>query len=141
MESKEDHTASAAVKRRFEEALLRFQKQLKPEETQQFAGITLANLESAISMIQKEQYHATGMPRVLGFVEAFKQFGELIEAFLNSSDYVAAVWGPMKFVLQVSGPLLLPRRPSNWVALVLGARPIHCYCPHLKPTIPLTALH
>jgi hypothetical protein len=34
-------------------------------------------------------------------VEGFRQFGEVVEVFLNTSEFVALVWGPMKFILQV----------------------------------------
>jgi hypothetical protein len=103
-ESKEVDAVRAATKKRFDEALDRFQRKLKPEEARHFQDMDAAKLEKAMSTIQKNQaakYQAMHMPRVSRFVEAFKQFGELVEVFLNSSNYVAAVWGPMKLILQV----------------------------------------
>lgn len=110
MASKANNDSHAATQKRFEEALSRFQKRLKPREAKEFENMTSTKLEQAMSKIQKEQadkYQAMNMPRMLRFVEAFKQFGELIEVFLNSSNYVAAVWGPMKLVLQVRRALRL----------------------------------
>lgn len=41
------------------------------------------------------------LSRILGFLEAMKQFGAVVEVFLNTSDILAFVWGPLKFLLLV----------------------------------------
>ena len=41
------------------------------------------------------------LSRILGFLEAMNQFGKVVEVFLNTSDILAFVWGPVKFILLV----------------------------------------
>lgn len=41
------------------------------------------------------------MGRLNSFVEAMNQFGKVIEVFGNTNIFVAFVWGPLKFILQV----------------------------------------
>jgi cell fate (sporulation/competence/biofilm development) regulator YlbF (YheA/YmcA/DUF963 family) len=39
--------------------------------------------------------------RIQSFLEAMKQFGAVVEVFLNTTEFLAFVWGPLKFLLQV----------------------------------------
>jgi hypothetical protein len=41
------------------------------------------------------------LSRIRSCLEAMDQFGKVIEIFLNVSDAVAFVWGPMKLLLLV----------------------------------------
>lgn len=41
------------------------------------------------------------LTRVSGFLEAMNQFGAVIEVFLNTSEILAFVWGPLNFLLLV----------------------------------------
>ena len=41
------------------------------------------------------------LSRIQSFLEAMNQFGKVVEMFLNVSEAVAFIWGPMKFLLLV----------------------------------------
>ncbi|KAF8462703.1 hypothetical protein BDZ91DRAFT_327772 [Kalaharituber pfeilii] len=40
--------------------------------------------------------------RIRPFIDAMQQYGKIIEVFLDLTNFVAFVWGPMKFLLQVT---------------------------------------
>jgi hypothetical protein len=95
----------AAAKDGFEAILLRFKNHLTPKELTSFQFSTLEDVQSVIARIQDEQGNQKSMmdfSRIQSFLEAMGQFGEVIEVFLNASELVGFVWGPVKFVLQVS---------------------------------------
>ena len=81
-----------------------FTKRLTPKELDDFQSTTLKDVRLEIDRIQAEQAsrkEMMNMPRIQSFLEAMEQFGKVIEVFLNSSQFVAFIWGPVKFVLQV----------------------------------------
>ncbi|KAF8454825.1 hypothetical protein BDZ91DRAFT_852907 [Kalaharituber pfeilii] len=89
----------------FHDALSAFRTELTAAQAQDFANTTLKSLESCISAIQTKQVKGRNMRninRIRPFVDAMTQYGKVIEVFLNMSDFVAFVWGPMKFLLQMS---------------------------------------
>jgi hypothetical protein len=51
---------------------------------------------------QEARSETMNLARIQTCLEAMHQFGQVIEIFLNVSDAVAFVWGPMKFLLLVS---------------------------------------
>jgi hypothetical protein len=54
--------------------------------------------------IQQEQdgrKKMMNMCRIQACLETMEQFGKVVGVFLNVSDALAFIWGPMKFVLQV----------------------------------------
>ncbi|KAL1840879.1 hypothetical protein VTJ49DRAFT_7671 [Mycothermus thermophilus] len=71
----------------------------------QFSNCTLRDLQNTIADIQLQQ-GPTGKLRYLGrleaFVEAMEQFGKVVEVFLNSSEILCFVWGPLKFMLGIA---------------------------------------
>lgn len=88
----------------FRTILTAFKKRLTPKEEEDFQFATLQDVHNAINRIQKEQaarYEMMNMARIQSFLEGMDQFGKVIEVFLNTSEFVAFVWGPLKFVLQV----------------------------------------
>lgn len=94
----------AATKTGFEAILLQFKNRLTQKELADFQFSTLEDVQIVIARIQAEQGNQKSMmnfTRIQSFLEAMSQFGEVIEVFLNASDFVAFVWGPVKFVLQV----------------------------------------
>src|SRR5436190_13675044 len=94
----------AATKDGFEVALLRFKNHLTQKELIDFQFSTLEDVQRLIARIQDEQGSRKAMmnfSRIQSFLEAMGQFGEVIEVFLNTSEFVAFVWGPVKFMLQV----------------------------------------
>ncbi|KAF5532222.1 C2H2 C2HC zinc finger [Fusarium mexicanum] len=86
----------------FQRALADFQNRLKPAEKQQFEVTTLDELKVTILAIQSQQRSRKKlmhMGRLVPFLEAMEQFGKVIEVFLNVSEVLAFVWGPMKLLL------------------------------------------
>jgi hypothetical protein len=92
------------VEKGFQDALSKFKLRLSAREYTSFKFTTLKDLRQEILRIQAKQAlksECMNLTRVEAFVEAFRQFGEVVEVFLNTSEFVALVWGPMKFILQV----------------------------------------
>ncbi len=88
----------------FQTTLSNFKKRLTPKEQADFQFATLEDVHKVIAQIQNEQESLKTMmnfSRIQSFLEAMDQFGKVIEVFLNTSEFVAFVWGPMKFLLQV----------------------------------------
>jgi len=95
----------ASVRDAFQVALSRFQKEVPLKEQQQFKATSFNDLREAIYKIQRTQEASKelkALRRIEGFLEAMTQFGKVIEVFLNASDFLCFVWGPIKFILQVS---------------------------------------
>ena len=71
----------------------------------EFKGTTHDNLREELLKVQEKQearLETMNLARIKHCLEAMHQFGQVIEIFLNVSDAVAFVWGPMKFLLLVS---------------------------------------
>jgi hypothetical protein len=89
----------------FREILSGFKKRLTQDELHDFQFATLEDVRLEMARIQDAQAsrkEMMNMPRIQSFLEAMDQFGKVIEVFLNTSEFVAFVWGPLKFLLQVS---------------------------------------
>lgn len=52
-----------------------------------------------------------GLARIGKFLEGMEGLGKIIDVFLNTSETVAFVWGPIKFLLQVSLPMMRMQVP------------------------------
>ena len=101
----------------FEVILADFKKNLTPGEVQDFQFVTLNDVRETALRIQKDQENLKtlmNMARLESFLEAMNQFAKVIEVFGNSNIFVAFVWGPLKFILQVFPPLLSLRASSYW---------------------------
>ncbi|KAI1647683.1 uncharacterized protein F4817DRAFT_336508 [Daldinia loculata] len=86
----------------FNKALTSFKNRLTPSEAAQFQVVTLDDLKVTILAIQADQRarkQMMHMDRILSFLEAMDQFGKVIETFLNVSEMLAFIWGPIKFLL------------------------------------------
>lgn len=95
---------SSAASDSFQTALSNFQARLTDKEKEEFGSITLQDVHKTILSIQNSQENTKtlrNMARLQSFLEAMEQFGKVIEVFPNASNFVAYVWGPMKFILQV----------------------------------------
>jgi hypothetical protein len=85
-------------------ALQSFRKRLTLEEIAKYRITTYDELCADISQLQCEQENRKEMmnlSRIQAFLEGMQQLGKTIEIFLNVSDVVAFVWGPVKFLLLV----------------------------------------
>ena len=104
-------TSSAILKNSFEATLLDFKKRLTPKEQNDFQFTTLDGVKREIARIQKQQDDLKtmmNMSRIQSFLEGMNELGKVIEVFLNASNFVAFVWGPVKFLLQVCHRSCLP---------------------------------
>ena len=93
----------------FRIALAKFSSGLSPKEVEDFHFTTLEDVQKVVVTIQHQQARRKEMmnlTRIQSFLEAMKSFGEVIEVFLNLSEFIPFIWGPIKFLLQVSTLLL-----------------------------------
>jgi hypothetical protein len=89
----------------FQSILTSFRNRLTQKELENFQFTTLKDVRDTIDEIQKQQEvqkDMMNMKRLQSFLEAMEQFSKIIEIFLNVSDAVAFIWGPLKFLLQVA---------------------------------------
>lgn len=89
----------------FTRAITEFRNKRTGKELEGFKVTTYEQLCKELIEIQKKQDHrkeTMNLGRIRSCLEAMHQFGQVIEIFLNVSDAVAFVWGPMKFILVVS---------------------------------------
>jgi hypothetical protein len=89
----------------FQSAYAKFRARLPGNQLLEFQNTTYEELCQEIVRIQHEQEKNKKMmnlSRIQACLEAMNQFGKTIEVFLNVSDAVAFVWGPIKFLLLVS---------------------------------------
>jgi hypothetical protein len=94
----------ASVEDCFRTTLSNFKKRLTQKELDAFSFSTLEDVHKEIDRIQSEQgsqKQMMNMTRLQSFLEAMDQFGQVIEVFSNASLFVAFIWGPVKFILQV----------------------------------------
>jgi hypothetical protein len=88
----------------FRSALTKFRARLSGTQLQEFQSSSYEQLCQDIVRLQYQQENEKkmrNMSRLQSFLEAMHQFSKVIEIFLNVSDAVAFVWGPIKFLLLV----------------------------------------
>ena len=93
----------------FQKTLTSFKNRLTGSELQEVQCDSLSDLYVIINRIQQEQRdqkQLMNLNRIKLFLEAMQQYEQVINVFLNAHNFVAFIWGPIKFLLQVS---LLPR--------------------------------
>ncbi|CAI6242163.1 unnamed protein product [Periconia digitata] len=89
----------------FDVVLKKFISPLTDKEKAEFGSTTFHELQLSMARIQMQQSSKgkqRGMHRLEGFLEAMKEFDKVIQVFVNSSEILAFVWGPMKFLLQTA---------------------------------------
>ncbi|KAJ0425196.1 hypothetical protein BJY00DRAFT_308523 [Aspergillus carlsbadensis] len=102
----------------FQNALDKFASSLTKKQKLEFAVTKYEDVEDAIERIQQqygEKKELQNMYRIQSFLEAMNEYGKVVEVFLNCTPFVAYIWGPVKFVLQVA---------SSWsdsLDILLGA--------------------
>lgn len=97
-------------------AVLSFKNKLSPQQLADFKDTTYDVLRDQILSIQRDQENnrkIMNLSRVQSCLEAMRQFGQVIEVFLNVSNVIAFIWGPMKFLLLVSSTLEVSENVSN----------------------------
>ena len=91
----------------FERALRSFKAHLTPVEQNSFTGTTLEDVRLTIASIQKTQITERtnkNVARLRKFLEAIESYSKVLDVFVNINDFVAFVWGPIKYLLLVSLP-------------------------------------
>ncbi|CAO2649603.1 Nn.00g069880.m01.CDS01 [Neocucurbitaria sp. VM-36] len=86
----------------FTKAIKRFRARLSGDDLMKFRNTTYEQLCGEILRIQNDQENRAevmNLTRIKSCLEALHQFGQTIEVFLNVTDAVAFVWGPIKFLL------------------------------------------
>jgi hypothetical protein len=93
------------IEEAFQKVLANFQKRLKPDELARFKMTTLEELRIAAQNMQDMQESsktARNLTKIQPFLQAMAQYQGIIEVFLNTSELLCCIWGPMKFMLLVS---------------------------------------
>lgn len=101
-------TVKSAALEKAQKELSKFRARLTGPQLQQIPHTTFENLQQEIRLIQEVQENERKMmnlSRIQSFLEAMHNFGKVIEVFLNVTDALAFIWGPIKFLLLV-GPIL-----------------------------------
>ncbi|KAH6702884.1 hypothetical protein BKA61DRAFT_619706 [Leptodontidium sp. MPI-SDFR-AT-0119] len=95
----------ATVSESFQQVVERFTRRLTKEEVKDFKFASLDDVLNSVEAIQVEQGKQKSMmnlTRIKRFLEAMRQYGTIVEVFLNASSILCFVWGPMKFCLMVA---------------------------------------
>jgi hypothetical protein len=111
----------------FEVILADFKRNLTRGELQDFQFVTMKDVRETALHIQRDQENLKtmmNMTRLESFLEAMNQFGKVVEVFGSANIFVAFVWGPMKFILQVIFHFFL--RASSYLYFKLVAK-YHCF--------------
>ncbi|RYP68514.1 hypothetical protein DL769_005502 [Monosporascus sp. CRB-8-3] len=92
------------TKREFLSTLAAFKANagLSAEELQDFQFTSLEDLQVAVNTIQQQQAQAKRllyMRRLEPFLKTMGEYGKVIEVFVNTSEILAFIWGPMKYLL------------------------------------------
>jgi hypothetical protein len=85
-------------------AVLKFRARLSGSQLTEFKSTTYEQLCDEVLKIQREQESNKSMmnlSRIQACLEAMNEFGKTIEVFLNVSDVICFIWGPIKFLLLV----------------------------------------
>ena len=90
----------------FEDALEAFTQTLSHSEKADFQFAEVADVHREIGRIQKEQerkHLLRGLKRITPFVDGLVRYSAVIEQFVTiNPGILAAIWGPLKLILQVS---------------------------------------
>ena len=89
----------------FERELKAFKARLTSSEQSSFSQTTINDLYLTLASIQQTQISArtnTNVKRLRQFLEAIESLAKVLELFVNVSDFVAFIWGPVKYLLLVS---------------------------------------
>ena len=91
----------------FERELRSFKAHLTPVEQNSFTSTTLEDVRLTVASIQQTHISARtnrNVARLREFLEAIESYSKVLDVFVNTSEFVAFVWGPIKYLLLVSIP-------------------------------------
>ncbi|KAF4976357.1 hypothetical protein FZEAL_6955 [Fusarium zealandicum] len=97
--------SSNSINSRFQNVLKTFKSNanLTAEEDTSFQFTSLDDVLKMLTTIQAKQSKTKRlvfMKRIDPFLKNMTEYGKVIEVFVNSSEILAFVWGPLKFILQ-----------------------------------------
>ena len=118
-------SGSSALEREFLQAIADFKtnSNLSPKELQDFQLTKLSDLEAAMSQLQQRQSQTKRlryMKRMEPFLETMKDYGKVVEVFLNTSNILAFVWVSNGWSFQYAPPRLSGSSASANVYLLQG---------------------
>ncbi|KAJ3536177.1 hypothetical protein NM208_g5825 [Fusarium decemcellulare] len=91
----------------FQQAVQRFKSQaaLTGDELRDFQFSSLNDVQITLRTVQERQEKTRRlvfMKRIDPFLKTMTEYGKVIEIFVNSSDMLAFVWGPLKYLLMTA---------------------------------------
>ncbi|KAF5975669.1 hypothetical protein FBULB1_7245 [Fusarium bulbicola] len=89
----------------FERSLDLFRRELSDDQIKQISGDNQKTVTDTIQEIQDKlgrRNDLCRLTRVQGFLHAMEQIEELVTVFLNTNDFVAFIWGPVKLALMIA---------------------------------------
>lgn len=104
----------------FERELRSFKAHLTPGEQGSFTGTTLEDVRLTVASIQKTQITERtnkNVARLRKFLEAIESYSKVLDVFVNINDFVAFVWGPIKYLLLVSMPIVSCPEQTSYARL------------------------
>ena len=110
----------ASVDDSFQQVVEKFKKRLTRDEQNEFKFTSLRDVLASVELIQVEQGQRNSMmnlTRIKRFLEAMRQYGTIVEVFLNASSLLCFIWGPMKFCLMVSKSSIISQVILSMISL------------------------
>ncbi|KAL7764854.1 hypothetical protein ACKLNR_005999 [Fusarium oxysporum f. sp. zingiberi] len=89
----------------FEKSLDLFRRELSDDQIKQINGVNQKTVTDAIQEIQNRlgrRNDLCKLTRVQRFLHAMEHIEKLVTIFLNASDFVAFIWGPIKLALMIA---------------------------------------
>ncbi|KAF4969856.1 hypothetical protein FSARC_3014 [Fusarium sarcochroum] len=89
----------------FERSLDQFRRELSDDQKKDFSGANQKYINSMLQDMQNRLGREKGLcrlTRIEKFLDAMKHIEDLVTIFLNVSEVVAFVWGPIKLALMVA---------------------------------------
>ncbi|KNB14862.1 hypothetical protein FOXG_13623 [Fusarium oxysporum f. sp. lycopersici 4287] len=89
----------------FEKSLDLFRRELSDDQIKQINGVNQKTVNDAIQEIQNRlgrRGDLCKLTRVQRFLHAMEHIEKLVTIFLNASDFVAFIWGPIKLALMIA---------------------------------------
>ncbi|TXB99680.1 hypothetical protein FocTR4_00013722 [Fusarium oxysporum f. sp. cubense] len=89
----------------FERSLDLFRRELSDDQIKQMDGVSQKTLDDTIQATQNilgRRNDLCKLTRIQRFLHAMEHVEKLVTIFLNASDFVAFIWGPIKLALMVA---------------------------------------
>ncbi|RSL89343.1 hypothetical protein CEP51_001245 [Fusarium floridanum] len=92
----------------FQTALEEFKKDLKKRDQENFKVTTRETLRTSIATLQVQQHAQRRLQnpnRLMPFLTAVEQYGEVVREFCDNNEIMAFIWGPVKVLLEATGSI------------------------------------